>query len=277
MRQLLLALAVMLVLAPAAPANSVNPSAWDQPQLSNPITIHLDDSHRNLALPQTQDYILDCPTQVQATWGLVVWGGRNVVFQNCNYSNSSTSGAATFKNQAGTLWVHDVHFSGAGLSEGIDLQEPGTTTVVLRDVLIDQLHGSFQTNHADCLQTWSGPQRLLVDGFTCTSQYQGLFLLPNQQDPNTNETVWDFRHVDLHLNPGGYAFTFGTNGPQHVDLSTQSVFADGPGQPLLYLGGEGFEDAQAGSPSNGDFVHSTGAGAAGADDFPVDPAPIPGE
>lgn len=271
---LLLPLQRHLAQVVVAPASSVAPSAWDEPQLVNPITITLDDQHRNLALPQNQDYILKCAGPVQATWGFVVWGGHNVVLDGCDYVNSSTSGAAEFKNQMGTLWLHDDHFAGPQQTEGIDLQEPGTTTVVMRDVLIDPITGSFQTNHADCLQSWSGPQRLLIDGFTCTSQYQGFFLLPNQQDSATQETVWDFRHVNLHLNPGGYAWTFGTNGPEHVDLNVDHFYVDGPGQPLLYKGGEGGENILAGSPPGGDYVTATAAGASGVDDLPVDPLPV---
>ena len=50
----------------------------------------------------------------------------------------------------------------------------------LRDVLFDQVIGSYSTNHAECIQTWSGPDRFLIDALTCNTTYQGLFLQPNQ-------------------------------------------------------------------------------------------------
>lgn len=267
-----------------SPSGSSAPSAWDEPQLSNPITVQLSDTNRNLKLSQAQDYILVCPgSPLPATYALVVWGGHNVVFQNCNYQvgGSALSGGAQFKNQTGTLWLHDLHFSGVELGEGIDLQEPGTTTVVMRDVLIDTLQGSQSTNHADCLQTWSGPQRLLVDGFTCTSNYQGLFLLPNQDDSTTQETVWDFRHVNLHLT-GAFPFTLGSIAGS-LDLSARDLYVSGvvgaPSEPRLFAGGEGFEDALAGTPPNGDYVTPTNVGSTGVDDVAggIDPAPLAGE
>jgi hypothetical protein len=64
------------------------------------------------------------------------------------------------------------------VTQGIQLQEPGTTTVVMRDLLIGSaaapLSGSYKTNHAECVQTWSGPARLLIDGLQCFTTYQGL-------------------------------------------------------------------------------------------------------
>ena len=80
---------------------------------------------------------------------------------------------------SGTLWVHNVHFGGKHLTGGIRMQEPGAT-VVMRDVVFDRVYGSLHTNHAELLQTWCGPKRLLIDGLTGSTDYQGLFMLPDQ-------------------------------------------------------------------------------------------------
>ncbi len=135
---------------------------WDQPELTNPTTITVSDTNRTLNLSSSQDYIIACPSGVlDLTGKLVVWGGQTVVFQNCNeyVTNAAGDWAADFQNQTGTLWIHDVHFGGAHLTGGMQLQEPGAT-VVLRDVLFDQVNGSYSTNHAECVQTWSGPDPL---------------------------------------------------------------------------------------------------------------------
>lgn len=283
-------LAALLLQAGPAFGNAVQPSAWDEPTMTSAVTIDLSkvaatQPNDSWAISQAQDVKFVCSSNpVVMPHDLSIWGGDHVTLEGCDLQNTDGGRAVYPHNTGSELYLHDDSFQSApgalDQTEGIDLQEPGSVTVVMRDVLIGSsaqpLQGSFGTNHADCEQAWSGPQRLLEDGVTCYSQYQGFFLLPNQHDPTTSETVWDFRHVNLHLSPGGYAFTFGTNGPQHVDLSVDHVYADGPGQPLLYQGGEGFEDA-LGSGLGTDYVYPTGTGASGADDLPVDPMPFPGE
>jgi hypothetical protein len=59
-----------------------------------------------------------------------------VVFEDCDLDITASDWAARFSNQAGPLWIHDVHFGGAELTGGIQMQEPGAT-VVMRDVLFD--------------------------------------------------------------------------------------------------------------------------------------------
>jgi len=190
---------------PSVPAG---PSAWEEPALVNPITVQLSDSNRNLKLSQTQDYILQCPPgPMPLTWALVVWGGHNVVLENCDIDVTVPNWAAQFKNQTGTLWVDDVHFGGVALTGGVQLQEPGAT-VVMRDVLFDTVYGSLQTNHAECIQTWSGPDRLLIDGLTCTTTYQGLFLLPDQYG-GAAPTVFDLRNIDIDDSQGAVAMWLG--------------------------------------------------------------------
>src|SRR5207237_7875490 len=110
------------------------------------------------------------------------------------------------KNQSGTIWIRNLRISGRQLMEGIDLDERQPhSTVVLRNVLIDRVHGSQGTNHADLLQTWAGPSRLLVDGFTGATDYQGFFLLPNQLFDGPPPVLFDFRHVNI-VDDGGSAF-----------------------------------------------------------------------
>jgi hypothetical protein len=249
--------------------------------MTSPITVVLSDSNRNLKLSQTQDYILQCVNPETVTWGLVVWGGHNIELQDCDWDNSAASYGAQFKDQTGTLYLHDDHFAGPALAEGIDLQEPGNVTVVMRDILIDTVHGSQSTNHADCLQLWSGPQRLLVDGFTCTTTYQGFFLLPNNQDASTIESIYDFRNVNIHAT-GAYPWTLADVGPSYlgtVDLWTQNIWVDGAGEPRMYPGDDGFEDVQTGTPPYGDFVTAASTGATGVDEPAngIDPAPLLGE
>ena len=151
-------------------------------------------SDRSLTLNQSQDYVVECPSgQFDVPGKITIWGGHNVVFQDCdeNVTNPAGDWAAYVEDQTGTLWIHDVHFGGVHLTGGVQMQEPDAT-VVMRDVLFDIVYGSYTTNHAECIQTWSGPARLLIDGLECPTTYQGLFLLPNQSDSTTLETTWAY-------------------------------------------------------------------------------------
>jgi hypothetical protein len=60
---LLLAASAVLVLPAlgASVAAAAVTSAWDQPALSSPVTITINDANRNLVLSPFQDYVLRCP------------------------------------------------------------------------------------------------------------------------------------------------------------------------------------------------------------------------
>jgi hypothetical protein len=224
--------------AHAQPPPGTPPSAWSAPALTNPQTIELSSANSgDLVLSDDQDYVLACPTGVLVlTSHMQVRGGRNVVFQNCDLEVTSADWAARFESQTGALWIHDVHFGGPQLTGGFQLQEPGATSVVLEDILFDQVHGSQSTNHAECIQTWSGPQQLLIDGLVCGTTYQGLFLLPNQDDGITQETDWDFRNVEIN-GEGAYDLWLADTEPSVIpSFDVSDVYDCGPGEPRDYDG-----------------------------------------
>lgn len=226
---------------PSAPNQPAGASAWDEPALADPTMVMLSDSNRSLKLDQSKDYIVECPAgRFDVSSKITIWGGHNVVFQNCDEGMTNASGdwAAYLEDQTGTLWVHDVHFGGGHLTGGMQLQEPGAT-VVMRDVLFDTVYGSYSTNHAECIQTWSGPARLLIDGLQCSTTYQGLFLLPNQHDSSTLETTWDFRNVRID-GDGAYDLWLGNVQPSQVGalgaFNVQNVYDCGTGEPRTWDG-----------------------------------------
>lgn len=258
------------------------PSAWDEPTLSNPITIELSATNYVLALSQSQDYVLQCPPGGLALpAALNVWGGHNVVLENCAFQISSADWAAHFSDQSGTLWVQGVHFGGSELTGGIQMQEPGAT-VVMRDVLFDTVHGSQSTNHAELIQTWAGPARLMIDGLTGSTTYQGLFLTPNQQYSGPPPLVVDLRHIDIDDTQGAYALWLGdVTGSPTGDASgaiatwnVQDVYVvpnparTWPGWwlwPQPSTGDPTWASAISGAPPGGSYVQATGSGAAGVD------------
>ena len=276
-----------IVTAPTGPGEPAGASAWDEPALVDPTVVTLSDSHRSLTLNQSQDYVVECPPGLLDVSGkITIWGGHNVVFQDCDeyVTNASGDWAGYLEDQTGTLWVHDVHFGGARLTGGIQLQEPGAT-VVMRDVLFDTVYGSYSTNHAECVQTWSGPARLLIDGLQCSTTYQGLFLLPNQSDSTTRETTWDLRNVQVD-GDGAYDLWLGNVQPSQEGslplFNVQDVYDCGTGEPRDWDGTTDANQAWAkvkSCPAGGvpHPVWSNPDGTVSGDDDVNSPAAVAGE
>jgi hypothetical protein len=266
---------------PQPPSPPARPSAWDAPALQNPLRVTITNAHRNLNLLPGQDYVLSCPPgPLVLTSKVVVSGGRNVELQNCNFDVTSSDWAGYLKNQSGTLWVHNVHFGGKHLTGGVQMQEPGAT-VVMRDVVFDRVYGSLHTNHAELLQTWCGPKRLLIDGLTGSTNYQGLFMLPDQWC-STPLSSFDIRHVDINDTQGAYALWLGdVKGP--LRLSVKDVYISPPekrtwrGWWLMPQPPAGtWTGVSAGAPPGGNYVQATSGGATGVDESMV-PAPLASE
>src|ERR1700733_13544313 len=209
-------------------------SAWNEPTLVDPITVTLSNSNRSLKLDQSRDYIVQCPPgQLDMSGKFAIWGGHNVVLQDCDeyVTNPAGDWAGYLEDQTGTMWIDDVHFGGRHLTGGLQVSEP-TATVVMRDVLFDRVYGSYTTNHAECLQTWAGPRRLLIDGLTCPTDYQGLFLAPNQWYTGPAPTIFDLRHVNIDDSRGAYALWLSDvkGGLSAMRLSLQDVYVTPPAQ-----------------------------------------------
>jgi len=251
--------------------------------MTKPLTITLGEDQRDLVLDRKRDYVLRCPHgQRRLSGRLSVWGGRNVMFADCHERVARPDWAAYFADQAGTLWIDGVHFGGVHLTGGIQLQEPGAT-VVMRDVLIDTVHGSYLTNHAELIQSWAGPRRLLIDGLTGSSTYQGLFLLPNQQYDGPPPELFDLRHIDIDDTRGRYALWL-SDQRGRFPTDVQDVFVQ-PNRARTWRGswlwgfggadahrgrGDTWANVSAGRPPGGHYVHATPEGAAG-----IDPAVVP--
>ena len=205
-----------------------------------------------------------------------------MVFENCDVELTNPDWAARFSDQTGTLWIHDVHFGGAELTGGMQLQEPGAT-VVMRDVLFDKVYGSLNTNHAELIQTWAGPARLIIDGLTGSTTYQGLFLEPDQFDNGPPPSVFDLRHVDIDDSQGVYALwlddvadaPLGNVSGSMLIWNVQDVYVvpnparTWPGWwlwPKPETGDLTWDSVIAGAPPGGRYVQATSAGASGVDE-----------
>jgi hypothetical protein len=249
-------------------------SAWDKPALNNPTTVVVDASHRDLKLDTGRDYILQFgPGVTTIAGGVSIWGGHNVVIDGGHLDVPDAAGGMVVKNQTGTFWLHNFHISGPLLQEGIDLdQRQPASTVVIRNVLIDTVHGSFATNHADLIQSWAGPSRLLIDGLSGTTDYQGFFLLPNQFQTAWKPAVFDIRHVDI-ANNGGYALWRDAGNPYplytddvYIRPNPQKISREWWLWPKPSTGDHSWDGVIAGTPDGGSFVSATDGGATGISD-----------
>lgn len=182
------------------------PAAWPAPVLNRPQVINLQDGKTQLRLDPHRDYLLRLPRnrELQAPGGVSITGGHDVVLSGGSVNVPDKSGALVLQQQTGVMHVQDVRFSGPHLMEGIDLDEP-TAVVQLENVDVGTVHGSFTTNHADLIQTWAGPRKLLIDGFTGSTDYQGFFLLPNQHYNGPAPQLFDLRNIYIDARRGGYA------------------------------------------------------------------------
>jgi hypothetical protein len=185
-----------------------------RPQLVRPLVVSLTPATQSRTLDASRDYVITVPAGTVFTHPVTITGGHNVVLENSVIRYAAPPGAALnwrarglyLTNQTGVMWVSGLDIRGP-LSEGIDLsQRQPRAAVVLRDIRIDLVTGSYDTNHADLLQTWAGPDRLVVAGFQGSSSYQGMFLKPNdlwQAGPKPSYFV--LRDVDLDVSTGRYA------------------------------------------------------------------------
>lgn len=174
---------------PAPPSNVSGRLQWAPPALSHPRTIRLSAKDRALDLDPKVDYRLVMPHHpITVAGGLSITGGHNVVLIGGTLNVPSTRQAPDaqlrrgiyLKGQTGVIHIEGLKLGG-DLSEGFDLDERLGATVQIENVQVGMVHGSRDTNHADVVQTWAGPATLRIDGLRARSDYQGLFLLPNQR------------------------------------------------------------------------------------------------
>ncbi|NAZ73875.1 hypothetical protein GTQ99_00320 [Kineococcus sp. T13] len=165
------------------------------PALVDPVTITLSSTNRAPRLDPTRDYILRCPAPVAASGGVVIDGGRNVVAIGGGvdlgsvYSATNGNRGLFIKGNASGAVPRTVHVEGWALSgyltEGINIDTLGDpqTRVVLQNMVVGEVKGSFGSNHADVIQTWRGPYELYTDRVYGQTTYQGIFADPHKFDP----------------------------------------------------------------------------------------------
>ena len=228
------------------PTATSGPLAWKPPVLTSPTTITPTDEQGKLTLTAGRDYVIALPTT--KAWkngrGLWVEGGRNVVIigglvdVSSGYACSTVGAgcpaslrvtrAAYFLGQTGTVHLEGVRFtsSSGSLSEGINISAALAKVQIQNVAISTPLVGSKDANHADALQSWNGPTTLLVDGFTATTGYQGMFLNPHDTSSAAVVTEgWQLRNVEIVGTAAAKYILWRVKPPQAI--ATTNVYTSG--------------------------------------------------
>jgi hypothetical protein len=183
------------------------------PAQSHPLRREISSTSTTLKLDRARDYIVTIREGAVLTRGVAIIGGHNVILKPGTLRYVPPPGAKPtwlvrglyLKGQTGTAYVSDLQIRGP-LNEGINLdQRERGVVVALRNITVDLVRGSARGHHADLLQTWAGPAKLVVDGFTGSSNYQGFFLKPNQKFRGPKPTFFWMNDVRLDMRLGAYA------------------------------------------------------------------------
>lgn len=248
--------------------------AWAPPKLVHPKTVKASPSARMLQLDPKRDYVVKMPSSpLVGGGGLTISGGHNVVLIGGSIvvppQGQTASGEVRrglfLKGQTGTIHVEGLRIGGRGLAEGIDLDQRLGATVQIENVRVEGLHARdevhFTDNHDDVIQTWAGPARLRVDHLTGHTDYQGLFLNPEQFPPHRRPTLFDLRHVNI-IGGRSAGFLLWQTNPFPLHLSQVWVRpARGRGPKLsLWPSPRAWRGVRLGVPRGGDFVPPGGVG-----------------
>jgi hypothetical protein len=193
--------------------------------MHNATVVDLNPSSTSIRLDPQRDYVLRLPKgrPLRVPSALEISGGHNVVMVGGTIDVTRPSGVMQLTDQTGTVHIEGVRFTGKHLTQGIDLSEARGATVEFEHVYFSTVYGSFTTNHAELIQSWAGPRRLLIDGLTGSTTYQGLFLLPNQHYNGPAPELFDLRNVYIDASRGAYALWLQTSPRVPLRLSNVSV------------------------------------------------------
>ena len=248
--------------------------AWPVPPLVNAAVVQVSDSNNDLQLDPARDYIVQMPPQpLRASGGLKITGGHNVVVVGGEidipwqglFPAKDSRRALYLKGQTGIAHVEGVLMTGPDISEGIDLDERLGATVQIENVRIDHIHArdevQYSDNHPDLIQTWAGPAALEVDHFTGSTDYQGFFLHPQQDDPTAAMQFADLRNVNLAGDDkSGYLLWQADPFRKLIDRVWLQPNPVKPWSEVLWPSPAVWPGVGDGAPSGGDFVPAGSVG-----------------
>ena len=206
--------------------------AWAPPKLTDPTTITLasglDPDH--LTLDRNRDYVLKMPArgirgtlEIDGGHDVVLMGGHITVPASANQADNGrddTDTALYVRGSTGTVHIEGVLIDADPdvMFDGIDVNAP-RASVDIENVRVDDVYGSYATEHADVIQTWGGAAKLRVDHLSADGDYQGLTIAP---DLGTVGSA-DLRNIDLTLDRNPPALAHSTVGGGHMVWLTRGT------------------------------------------------------
>lgn len=192
---------------------------YNQPALTNPVSISLTPTQAVPTLDVTKDYIIRMPNAVYtrnvSNRSLVLNGGRNVVLVGGEV-NSPAQRAVYIVGNKGTVFIEGLKISGSYIQDAFTIDSRFGGTVIIQNCSVpDGILGS-DAYHADLIQSWAGPAKLCIDHFYGRTNYQGFFLVPNNQWSGWTGTDIELSNVLIETT-GVYALWVH---PETVTIST---------------------------------------------------------
>lgn len=179
---LLITSSVPSVLSGRAPIDDTLQAPEFAAQLANPQTIQLGSGETHTRLDRTRDYILKLPAG-QKTGYTLIDGGRNVLVDGGTIVMSGSGSdlqrrAIYIKNAAGTVRIQNVAIRGANSSAAFDAVAIAAPQAVVElvNLNVSNLHGRKAGFHGDIVQPFGGVKKLVVNGLTGQTAYQGFYL-----------------------------------------------------------------------------------------------------
>jgi hypothetical protein len=185
--RVLAAVAVSVCVTAAGAAASVAPStpeplSWAPPSLSDPVTIAVTNANRRLFLDDRRDYRLTIVEPLERE--LWIEGGRNVVVVGGHVRIDQRGGSSAYQDNTavkirfgdpvGVVHVEGLLIDGPSVADGLAIATG--RDVQIQNVRVERAYDGVKDEHADCLQVQRGVGQLRIDGFTCTTHRQGIFL-----------------------------------------------------------------------------------------------------
>jgi hypothetical protein len=184
-------------------------------QLTNPATIQLGTGGTTTYLSTSRDYIIKLPAGEKRGYTAIV-GGRNILIDGGTIvmSGSGTDmqrRAIYIKNATGTVRVQNVAIRGSSSTAAFDafaISAP-QAIVELVNINVSNLHGRYAGYHGDIVQPFGGVRKLVINGLTGRTGYQGFYL------DYSNIGAVELRNVSLSYYDNPY------------DASTVMIWFDG--------------------------------------------------
>lgn len=143
--------------------------------------IYLEDGVTYTRLDPDTNYHIVFPEGVK-TGATALEGGRDILIDGAHIvmepeESDLERRAIYIKDATGTVQVQNVFIEGVGdaVFDAIAISAP-EATVKLTEIRVEGLRGTFDGFHGDIVQPFGGVKRLVVNGLTGRSNYQGFYL-----------------------------------------------------------------------------------------------------